>query len=205
MAKPSERYLQGKPSGGCKELGPAQRRDTDVQGILVPSWEPFSLQIKSCLGPLDATTREEVSGQANRSPEGCKDKPRKSPSQQPLTKHLHSHVLLMPAIIKTLFTAKERSVNIMGLWVWSSLPSDFKQFKIKPVVLSSYYSNTLRISQVLCQHHSFKVKNAPPHTHTQTQSLSLSFHLYLKNQINIFHSLQCLPILPSLMCDPLLT
>lgn len=98
----------GKASGSCKELGPAQCRGTDVQGALAPSSEPFSLQIKSCLGPLDAAMREEVSGQANMSPEGREDKSRKSPSQQPFTKHLYNQVLI-PAVIITSLTEKEIS------------------------------------------------------------------------------------------------
>lgn len=36
MAKPSEHYIQGKPSGGCKELGLDQRGGTDDLGIPCP-------------------------------------------------------------------------------------------------------------------------------------------------------------------------
>lgn len=72
-----------------------------------PRAEPFSLQIKSCLGQLDVAMREEVSGQANMSPEGREDKSRKSPSQQPFTKHLYKQVLQIPAVIITSLTEKE--------------------------------------------------------------------------------------------------
>lgn len=115
MAKPSGRYIQGKPSGGCKELGLQQRGGTDdlgkprpVLGVLFSTDKklPGSIRCNNEGGSVRPDTHES---------RRTEDESRRSPSQQPLTKNFYNHGLLIPAIITTSFTDKERSVNTIGL------------------------------------------------------------------------------------------
>lgn len=77
---PSELYVQGRLKG----LGPAPCGEAPtgaLSGGLCPSWEPFSLQIKTAW-PISCNDEG-----ASASPEGREGKPMASPSQQLLTNH----------------------------------------------------------------------------------------------------------------------
>lgn len=107
--------------------------------------------------------REEVPGLANMSPKKQEDKPRTSLSEQLLAKHPYDHVLI-PAII---ITEGEWPVNAMGLWVWSLLPTNTQETVHSQAGSSTVFSLHCleNFMGLFCQHHSFQVKNTPPHTY----------------------------------------